>query len=199
MGNSASGGFEDSTAVGATRQEHREEYTACIAALRAELSGARRPAPLPARRGTDDARPRIVLRKRPLFERETAADFDVITADCGGDVWGAGAASAFWVTRPMLGLDFDLTLTVKPVVYTESHAFYADAVFDETRSTAELYAATVQPLVAEALCGGGAQATVMCFGQTGSGKTHTTSGIIEELKRSLASGVVHCRLGIELT
>lgn len=190
MGNSASGGFDDTDGKSAAsrRQENRALYEACIADLRAELKGSPRPAPLPLRCADDASRPRIVLRKRPLFERERASDFDVLSGDGDDDVWGSGPAAALWVTRPMLGLDHDLTLTLRPEVYTESHAFYADAVFDETRSTAELYAAAIRPLAAEALSGG-AHATVMCFGQTGSGKTWTTLGILQELARDLPADV----------
>ena len=48
MGNSASGGFEDTDGKTSSslRQERREAYEACIAALRAELALERRPAVL---------------------------------------------------------------------------------------------------------------------------------------------------------
>ena len=152
MGNSASGGFEDTDGKTSSslRQERREAYQACIAALRAELALERRPAALPQRHTTasDDARPRIVLRKRPLFEHEARRDFDVLTADGGDDVWGDGPAAALWGTRPFLALDHDMSATLHPEPFVESHAFYADAVFDERRSTAELYDRAVRPLVA---------------------------------------------------
>ena len=81
----------------------------------------------------------------------------------GTDVWGEGDAAALWVTRAMLAADHR-------TMYCEHHGFYADAVFGEAASTAEVY---------NAVLGGPLQhgsTTVLCFGQTGSGKTFTLAG-----------------------
>ena len=87
----------------------------------------------------------------------------------------------------------DMSATLHPEPFVESHAFYADAVFDERRSTAELYDAAVRPLVAGAVLRGGV-ATVLCFGQTGSGKTHTTRGLLDELRGDLPLDVLGWRV-----
>ncbi|EOD12224.1 hypothetical protein EMIHUDRAFT_247573 [Emiliania huxleyi CCMP1516] len=165
----------DCHGTAARRQNNRDVFGAGVSAFRQELSGDGCPAPIPIREASMRARPRVVVRKRPLFEHEAAQDFDVLSCQGGTDVWGEGDAAALWVTRAMLAADHR-------TMYCEHHGFYADAVFGEAASTAEVY---------NAVLGGPLQhgsTTVLCFGQTGSGKTFTLAGIIDILREALPSG-----------
>lgn len=188
MGNANSTVFEthDCHDNASRRHNNRPIFQRGVQAVREELASTGRPAtpPLRGSAAASAQRPRVVFRKRPMFEGELTVDFDVLTSDGAADVWGEGAASAMWVTRAMLCADHK-------TMYTESHAFYADAVFDEDATTEELYKAAVQPLVRDAFCcvggGGGGErsTTVLCFGQTGSGKTFTLGGIFDALRADM--------------
>lgn len=159
-----------------------------VQALRDELRDAR-PLPLPHRAEgpSSCSRPRVVVRKRPLFELERERDFDVLSCEGSTDVWGDGDPAAMWITRAMLCADHK-------TMYCENHCFYADAVFDESASTAEVYASTVRPLVDGAFGPSRTSATVLCFGQTGSGKTYTLGGIIEALREDMPSSTAGWRV-----
>lgn len=58
--------------------------------------------------------------------------------------------------------------------YIEEHHFRYDNVFDCDKDNADIYQATVMPLVAETFKG--ANTTCFAYGQTGSGKTYTMMG-----------------------
>jgi len=180
MGNANSTIFQtnDCHDIATRRQNNRASFEAGVHDLRIELKPGSAAAPLPLRLDAKHARPRIVVRKRPMFENEREHDFDVLSSQGGADVWGDGHASAMWVTRGMLCAD-------AKTMYCENHSFYADAVFDEGAGTAEVYEAAVRPLVDDTFGANRGSNTVLCFGQTGSGKTYTLSGIIEALRRDM--------------
>ena len=160
------------------RRNNRQPFASAVASLREELPLQPGAPPLPP---LSQPRPRVCIRKRPLFEREVEHDFDVITTDGDGDVWSSAAdrpASRVWVSRTMLCAN-------ARHMYCEHHAFYCDGCFDELASSGEVYAGAVRPLVQDAR--GGTDAACLLFGQTGSGKTFTFYGLLDGVAADLAA------------
>ena len=146
----------------AQRREHSVEFAAAIAEF------DRQHAASPSAAAPGAARIRVAVRKRPLFEHESAKkDFDVVSCGAGG----------VWLHRTAMRAD------LKHMV-CESFDFEFDTVFSEADDTDAVFRAAVEPLVAATAASGGVS-TVMCFGQTGSGKTYTTNGVAERAAAAL--------------
>ncbi|KAI8614128.1 P-loop containing nucleoside triphosphate hydrolase protein [Chytriomyces sp. MP71] len=114
----------------------------------------------------DDARIKVVLRKRPLSKKELAKNaYDIATTRTG-----SFPNSHVYIHEPKARVD-----TSK---YIETHSFVFDHTFDETSTNEQVYLATAQPLVQNVFAGG--MCTFFAYGQTGSGKTHTIFGTATE-------------------
>lgn len=106
----------------------------------------------------DPPRIKVVVRKRPLSEREEKKnDIDIVDKN---------AETSIIVKERKEKVDL--------TQYIEEHLFSFDQVFDDTITNEQLYLEAVQPLVAATF--EGAMTTVFAYGQTGSGKTHTMMG-----------------------
>lgn len=105
---------------------------------------------------TDPPRIRVIVRKRPLNDKEAEkGDIDVIQCDSEGAV--------LTVYEPKTKVDM--------TKYIETHQFRFDDVFDADVDNDSLYAQTVRPLIATVFKYG--RGTCFAYGQTGSGKTYT--------------------------
>ncbi|KAI8109294.1 hypothetical protein M9435_005705 [Picochlorum sp. BPE23] len=105
---------------------------------------------------TDPPRIRVIVRKRPLNDKEAEkGDIDVIQCDSDGAV--------LTVYEPKTKVDM--------TKYIETHQFRFDDVFDTDVDNDSLYAQTVRPLIATVFKYG--RGTCFAYGQTGSGKTYT--------------------------
>ena len=106
---------------------------------------------------------RVLARRRPIFEHETArGEFDAVTCRTGVPRVAVHDAKMRPDMRHM---------------YMDHHVFKFDQVFDEDATNDTVYDSAAAPLVRQAAAGG--YATAMMFGQTGSGKTYTMGGIYE--------------------
>jgi len=117
---------------------------------------------------------RVSVRKRPLFEKESQDDFDVVTV-CPGKF-----ASTELVLHNCL---FQADLKTP---FIQHLGFEYDHVFPETTDNSDVYRITASEMVKK--CREGGLSTLFMFGQTGSGKTHTMSGIEELAARDLFEG-----------
>lgn len=105
---------------------------------------------------TDPPKIRVVVRKRPLNNKELdLGEMDVIEVDMQD--------AHLVVHEPKVKVDL--------TKFTELHQFSFDTAMDESVTNDQVYAFTVQPLVATLFRGG--KATCFAYGQTGSGKTFT--------------------------
>jgi kinesin family protein 2/24 len=170
--------------------EQAHAAAAQAAAAAAAAAGASRPSLAPAAPAaadpssfpSDPPKIRVVVRKRPINRREVErGDEDVVEvlAPEGEDGATTAPSSSSSPPAPPSLLNrgriavHESKLRVDLVRYVDRHAFTFDAALDETVTSEQVYALTVQPLVATLLRGG--KATCFAYGQTGSGKTHTMS------------------------
>lgn len=101
------------------------------------------------------ARIRVVIRKRPINQRECEmGQRDILTADGWNQIS---------VHEPKTKVDL--------TKYTELHTFKFDHVFNEEASNQEIYEYTARPLVRDVFCG--ISAAIFAYGQTGAGKSYT--------------------------
>ncbi|OAY67573.1 Kinesin-13A [Ananas comosus] len=101
------------------------------------------------------AKIRVVVRKRPLSEKEISRkEGDIISVDDNAHIT---------IQEPKLKVDL--------IAYVEKHQFRFDAVLDENVTSDEVYRVTVEPIVPAIFQRG--KVTCFAFGQTGSGKTFT--------------------------
>lgn len=113
----------------------------------------------------DQARIRVVVRKRPVNKKEASkSDVDILERR-GSDTI---AVKELRYSPQYFRTKLDLTK------YMEEHQFVFDQVFDENVSNEQLYVESVQPLVEAAFTG--IKVTCFAYGQTGSGKTFTMMG-----------------------
>ena len=117
------------------------------------------------RTAADSDRIKVVVRKRPLSQKERDA----------GDSTGvievvptpAGTPACMQVHEPKIKVDL--------TQYTEQHRFLYDDVFDETASNEAVYRSTAAPLISR-IFHAGQSSTCFAYGATGAGKTHTMMG-----------------------
>ncbi|TNJ28437.1 Kinesin-13 [Giardia muris] len=101
------------------------------------------------------ARIRVVIRKRPINNKELAQNQrDVVTADGWNQVS---------IHEPKVKVDL--------TKYTDLHTFKFDHVFNEQSDNHEIYQYAARPLVKSAF--EGRNCTIFAYGQTGSGKSYT--------------------------
>ena len=124
---------------------------------------------------TSAPRVAVMVRKRPLFERETTRGKQV-------DVVTALPMGRLAVHEPKTSVDCSKRV--------ESSVFEFDDSFGEDATNDDVYVRAVAPLVRLCISGAeeGANATCFAYGQTGSGKTHTMSACYEQTARDLAAG-----------
>ena len=124
---------------------------------------------------TSAPRVAVMVRKRPLFERETTRGKQV-------DVVTALPMGRLAVHEPKTSVDCSKRV--------ESSVFEFDDLFGEDATNDDVYVRAVAPLVRLCISGAeeGANATCFAYGQTGSGKTHTMSACYEQTARDLAAG-----------
>ena len=142
--------------------------------MRASASLATLPSPREKKARLDGAkRIRVVVRKRPLVEKELDAELtDVLELRRG--------ALPSAVAPNLLVHEGKSKLDGTP--YTETHQFRFDSVFEVDSSNARVYTDAVQPLVDRLFAGvghGATSNTIFAYGATGSGKTHTLMGYHE--------------------
>ena len=113
---------------------------------------------------TDESRIKVVIRKRPLDERNASSIIEVHPQL-------AGASACLTVHEPKLKVDL--------TSYTEEHKFRYDAIFDDTSSNKKVYGDTAMPLI-KRFVATGARSTCFAYGATGAGKTYTMLGSLEE-------------------
>ncbi|XP_047316958.1 kinesin-like protein KIN-13B [Impatiens glandulifera] len=107
-------------------------------------------------KGSNVAKIKVVVRKRPLNKKELAKnDEDIVTIESRSNS----------LTVHETKLKVDLT------EYEEKHGFVFDAVLNEEVSNDEVYRETVEPIVP--IIFQRTKATCFAYGQTGSGKTFT--------------------------
>merc|ERR1712137_69770 len=117
---------------------------------------------------------RVYVRKRPLFEKESQDDFDVVT------VWPGKPVSTELVLHNCL---FQADLKTP---FIQHLGFEYDHVFPQSADNSDVYMISASEMVKK--CREGGVSTLFMFGQTGSGKTHTMSGIEELAARDLFDG-----------
>ena len=111
------------------------------------------------RESFEDAKIRVVVRKRPLSRKEKARE-DVDIVDMNED-------SHVYLHEPRVKVDMTR--------YVETHEFAFDHAFDEKQNNLKIYEVTCRPLLCSVF-DRNAKATCFAYGQTGSGKTHTMMG-----------------------
>jgi kinesin family protein 2/24 len=116
----------------------------------------------------------VYVRKRPMFEKEYNADYDVCTVLPGRPV------STQMVMHNCL-YQADLKTP-----FINHLTFDFDHVWDSDADSSDVYRCAAAPLVRSALDGG--VSTMFMFGQTGSGKTFTMSAIQEMAAQDLFKG-----------
>jgi len=123
-------------------------------------------------RAVPEAAARIVVRKRPLFEKELAlGEFDAVTVHAGKHAACHVASFAADLRTPFL----------------THHVWPFDAVFDSDATNDQVYDQVVAPMLGSFL--ESHAATVFMYGQTGSGKTFTMRALLERLAAGLFE---HC-------
>ena len=170
------------------RRDHRGLFAPQIAVWRAErgvggvvANSTSEPWTEPSSGG----RLRVVVRKRPFFEHESrSGEFDVVT--CAD-------------RRSVTVHDCRLAPDCRHL-FIDHRSFCFDAVFDETCTSEELFAAELAPLVSDVACGAGGPCTILMYGQTGSGKTYTMGHIMSAAAAALfdaldADDVVSAAIG----
>lgn len=106
--------------------------------------------------GRGPSRIRVVVRKRPLSEKEMQRkETDVLDVD--------EQSATVTVHEPKVKVDL--------TKYVEKHPFPFDQAFDQDATNENVYDACIGPLVPTIFQG--AKATCFAYGQTGSGKTYT--------------------------
>jgi len=106
-----------------------------------------------------DSRIKVVVRKRPLNEKEIqSGESDMIKIHPGGEI--------LTIAEPKIRVDL--------TKFVYNHEFTFDAVFDCDASNVDIYSQCCRPLVYKVFHG--AKATCFAYGQTGSGKSWTMLG-----------------------
>lgn len=118
----------------------------------------------------------VAIRIRPLSQRETRQEAANKNPHVGfrkkpSPVASEMDLSAWAVTSTG---NTDMIAQKQPRKFESKSVFTFDKVFDETKTTAQVYEALVKPIVKGAA--DGRHGTVFCYGQTGSGKTYTMQG-----------------------
>lgn len=175
------------------RREHMEGFSAAIADFNSS-SFAKKQQQLCRllnvdKNGNNGASIRVVVRKRPIFEKELEArEFDVICCPrkdvntCSFDALGNStvpAASDIGIPmqQPIVVHDCRMHADMKRR-FIDHHCFRFDRVFSEQCDNDTVYGSEVSRLVSAAVSERTrAHSTVLMYGQTGSGKTHTMSSI----------------------
>ena len=111
------------------------------------------------RESFEDAKIRVVVRKRPLSRKEKARE-DVDIVDMNED-------NRVYLHEPRVKVDMTR--------YVETHEFAFDNAFDDQQNNNNIYEVTCRPLLCSVF-DRNAKATCFAYGQTGSGKTHTMMG-----------------------
>nr|UPW27182.1 kinesin-like protein KIN-13A [Allium cepa] len=106
-------------------------------------------------KGSNVAKIKVVVRKRPLNKKELLRKED--------DIVTVHDSSYLTVYEPKLKVDL--------TAYVEQHEFCFDAILDENVSNDEVYHQTVEPIIPTIF--ERTKATCFAYGQTGSGKTYT--------------------------
>ncbi|XP_069693014.1 kinesin-like protein KIF3B isoform X2 [Periplaneta americana] len=113
---------------------------------------------LPTRRVPNNEAVQVVVRCRPMNEKELAAGHSCVV-DC------FPSRGAIEITNP----------NIKDVTAREGKKLFTyDAVYDWNSRQEDIYDETVRPLVASVL--DGFNGTIFAYGQTGTGKTYTMEG-----------------------
>jgi len=108
---------------------------------------------------TKESRIKVVVRKRPLNEKEIqSSEYDLIEVHPGGE--------SLTIAEPKTRVD------LSKFVY--NHEFTFDAVFDCDASNVDIYSECCRPLIHKVFQG--SKATCFAYGQTGSGKSWTMLG-----------------------
>jgi len=108
---------------------------------------------------TKESRIKVVVRKRPLNEKEIQSrEYDLIEVHPGGE--------SLTIAEPKTRVD------LSKFVY--NHEFTFDAVFDCDASNVDIYGECCRPLIHKVFQG--SKATCFAYGQTGSGKSWTMLG-----------------------
>ena len=107
----------------------------------------------------DNAKIKVVVRKRPLSRKEKARE-DV-------DIVDMNEHSQVYLHEPRVKVDMTR--------YVETHEFSFDDAYDEQQDNSKIYESTCRPLLCSVF-ERNATATCFAYGQTGSGKTHTMMG-----------------------
>lgn len=120
---------------------------------------------------------RVVVRVRPLMQREALNGVFVSTADVGAD--GKSITLYEYFNLELVPAERVEQYIEDPESY-QTHTFTFDHVYDEGATQEEIYETTAQSAVFSALEVGstdqGYNATLLAYGQTGTGKTYTMEG-----------------------
>ncbi|UJR36499.1 hypothetical protein I4U23_029220 [Adineta vaga] len=129
-----------------------------------------------ASKGKDES-VRVVVRCRPMSEKEQESGCDrVVNID--------GQHRQISIRRPMTDLSQRNT-------GEDAHNFYFDAVYDWNSKQRDVYEQTARPLVDSVI--EGFNGTIFAYGQTGTGKTFTMEGVRSqvELRGIIPSSFAH--------
>ena len=131
---------------------------------------------------------KVVLRVRPLNERET--DLDVIKSSAGLRSWKI--LNEYNAITQILTDDTDVKPSTANKKRAPSRSIYTyDRVYDESNQTKEIYEFVARENVLHAVSG--RNASIFAYGQTSSGKTYTMQGS-ESISRCMESkkqGFIH--------
>ena len=120
---------------------------------------------------------RVIVRVRPLMQREALNGVFVSTADVGPD--GKSISLYEYFNLELVPPERVEQYIEDPESY-QTHTFTFDRVYDESASQEEIYETTAQSAVFSALevraAHQGYNATLLAYGQTGTGKTYTMEG-----------------------
>ena len=117
---------------------------------------------LPHVNSSSDSKIYVVVRKRPIFQKEI----------------NNGEIDCISIVNPRVYIH-ECKIQIDGITkYLEDHEFYFDGTFGENDSTLDVYNVTLSPMIDLILH----QGIVTCFayGQTGSGKTYTMKGLEKE-------------------
>ena len=117
---------------------------------------------LPHINSSSDSKIYVVVRKRPIFQKEI----------------NNGEIDCISIINPRVYIH-ECKIQIDGITkYLEDHEFYFDGTFGENDSTLDVYNVTLSPMIDLILH----QGIVTCFayGQTGSGKTYTMKGLEKE-------------------
>lgn len=114
---------------------------------------------------------RVIVRVRPLMQREALNGVFVSTADVSPD--GKTVSLYEYFNLELVPPEKIEEYIEDPESY-QTHTFTFDKVYDEHASQQEIYEHTAQSAVLSAL--EGYNATLLAYGQTGTGKTYTMEG-----------------------